>query len=72
MVSHFSFTNLCSVSHIQALGLSLAPAFDVEILDQSGNFVLKQYVQADNSPVTLPEFKPSWSDEEDVSDDDFL
>ncbi|KAF4386769.1 hypothetical protein F8388_006724 [Cannabis sativa] len=64
------------VSHIQVLGLPLAPAFDVEILDQSGNFVLKQYLQSDNTPVNLPEYKPpsvttfGWSDE-DESDDEF-
>ncbi|XP_062090237.1 F-box protein At4g00755 [Humulus lupulus] len=72
------------VSHVKVLGLPLAPALDVEILDQSGNFVLKQYVQADDSPVTLREFKPcsittfdaGWSDDDasddDASDDEFI
>lgn len=46
------------MSHVRVLGRSLAPAFGVEILDPSGNFVLKQYLQADNCPLNLPENKP--------------
>jgi hypothetical protein len=34
----------CSVSHIQANGRSLSPAFGVEIVEPSGNFVLEAQI----------------------------
>lgn len=40
------------------MGHSLAPALGVEVLDSSGNFVLKHDLQADNSQPGLPENKP--------------
>lgn len=46
------------VSHVQVMGHSLAPALGVEVLDSSGNFVLKHDLQADNSQPGLPENKP--------------
>ncbi|PON58009.1 F-box domain containing protein [Parasponia andersonii] len=47
------------VSRVQVLGRLLAPALGVDILDSSGKFVLKQFLQADNSPINLPENKPN-------------
>nr|DAD18795.1 TPA_asm: hypothetical protein HUJ06_020258 [Nelumbo nucifera] len=34
------------VSHVQVIGCSVSPAFDVEILDPSGKWLLKYYPEA--------------------------
>lgn len=41
----------CSVSHVQVLGGSLSPPFNVDILQPSGMFVLKRDQLADHQPV---------------------
>lgn len=53
--SDFYFLELSwqsSVSNVQVVGRSLSPAFDVEILDPSGNCILKYYPEADYSLAT--------------------
>lgn len=42
-----NFLAYSSVSNVQAVGRSLSSAFDVEILDPSGNCTLKYYPKAD-------------------------
>ncbi|GFS34900.1 hypothetical protein Acr_00g0036690 [Actinidia rufa] len=43
------------VAHVEVLGQSLFPSFDVEILELSGKFVLKYYPLGQNSsPPVLP------------------
>lgn len=44
----------CSVSHVEVVGQSLFPALDVEVLEPSGTFVLKNDLQAqgDSQPTT--------------------
>lgn len=39
----------CSVSHVQVIGRPLSPAFDVEILEPSWDFILKCNHQAKTS-----------------------
>ncbi|PSS24347.1 F-box protein [Actinidia chinensis var. chinensis] len=38
------------IAHVEVLGRSLFPAFDVEVLEPSGKFALKYYPEAQNRP----------------------
>lgn len=54
----------CSVSHVQVLGGSLSPPFNVDILQPSGMFVLKRDQLANHQPVVT-----SGNESQDVSDE---